>query len=1351
MTTYTDDHPCRDNIGDGSGEERNCGSGQVWDEAAGRCRPRCSNTQTWSEQSQSCVPLQAAGNADTNAGTSTNNQDGITYAAAPQVLVSSNEIDANTVEESISRQLGEDNSNYNIGATRVKTLINQGLFFSRDENLLRTATTAVRMNAFIDANREHMKYIDPLRYIIGSFYLPSELISSAAGETPTRQMDSEVMLYNRMMGTMHRETPVLREFADQMLIATAAAAGADDDAAAIYRDIINGSADYSPENVVEALAGASMFSITTMNPAGMPGQVVFGNEGSGIFSYGARMVPIFERTMATVNASSEVMVEVLVAAQEVEEADGTPEQLATVLRRFYTDMMNQIKQRVSIRDMLLTNENGAPISSDDKSLLNNMRKYYPWPIHLEGLAICPSSKIQMLDSRYQPTEENETAPAIVSQLGEETLNVNSPQAWNLQYEAAHHTEHIPSIDFFKALFSDNHPTFNGEVYQAYHNQESRQRKSGKLFGDNLYEFGLYDTQNIGYGLTFRRPDEGDPDPTGRGLEFQKPDRVYMDYVHDVKMPFFEAEVEDIGYSNALTIGFDVVSNFLTENYKNNEDTYSRSERTLPNLYRDYKKGNSLNASCEPIDDKYCLYTSENIEQFAEANRQRKSLYPISVNMRITTDQGGAVTGLIKKTGMDKYIMDLIVRWGEHERMEAVQQMFTSWDTSSDEFKDSVDLAVTEYNHIDLSNYFLWSPNTSPIQGGWDYAGWYPVEFGGHKLFAETIDQKIYKYDTEDNSLSDIIERLVPDRDKPNNDRYFEGQVRNVYSLIPLVPGWGVDFEDFANLPVQRFPMGLFPESKQPTASDGVWTVFAASLNRAIFVEKMLDMTETFSRPFEKILKGQKAYAEPIMYKVDKHRFAIAEDGTEYVEEKPVQTFYFSDSDKVQEIDFIDTQVKYGQKYSYRVYVYNFVVGTSYWYRPLSNPLMRTMFEGNPSSQLAYYRHYLAWQKILNGADIQDYPNWGGGQAWPDVPGANGTYENVRYSELSLEENLGVLVGNPTVGYFGIPFAAQNFDVFTAAEPLIIEAPLFERVLLVKDKPPVPPDVEFVPFKGNHKQIKIMITHNIGEYLLDPVIIEPDDITHIREARKSQKYRKDNKLIFKSDSISEYYEIYRMTKKPYHYSDFAGEKYKTVGARGSGASFIENLQPNRKYYYTFRAGERDLISNPTRVYQVELVSHSDGMFLNVEEYKFEKEPIKFSIPFKQCIHITPSPEHRSLNLFVPEEVTEEQKLEFFRSCPELSNLSLGFQNHEDKVWNKTYKLRITSKHSGRKIDINIGFTQKRHSPPTSENTPGTENIHEDVLQCMNDAQQAGVNVSNELPEQNFPDATDGGNGNEGGTW
>ena len=135
----------------------------------------------------------------------------------------------------------------------------------------------------------------------------------------------------------------------------------------------------------------------------------------------------------------------------------------------------------------------------------------------------------------------------------------------------------------------------------------------------------------------------------------------MDYVHDVKMPFFEAEVEDIDYSNALTIGFDVISNFLTEDYKNNEDTYSRSERTLPNLYRDYKEGNSLNRSCEPISDRYCLYTSQNIEEFTEANKQRKTLYPISVNMRLTTDQGGEMTGLIKKTGMDKYIMDLIIR------------------------------------------------------------------------------------------------------------------------------------------------------------------------------------------------------------------------------------------------------------------------------------------------------------------------------------------------------------------------------------------------------------------------------------------------------------------------------------------------------------------------------------------------------------------------------------------------------------------------------------------------------------------------------------------------------------------
>ena len=216
----------------------------------------------------------------------------------------------------------------------------------------------------------------------------------------------------------------------------------------------------------------------------------------------------------------------------------------------------------------------------------------------------------VLDSRTTPTAANHSNPQVITALGDEVLNINGQQAWHLHYEAAHRGFHTPGIDLFKAMFSDSDPTLLAHGVWAVRD-ESKQRTffNNRTHGDNLYEFGLYDVNNIGYGITYHDPSEQEEDPTGRGLKYEKPDRVYMDYVHDVKMPFVEAEVEDVDYSNALTIGFDVISNFLTENYKNNENTYSRSERTLPNLYRDYREGNSLNNSCDPISDRYCLYTS----------------------------------------------------------------------------------------------------------------------------------------------------------------------------------------------------------------------------------------------------------------------------------------------------------------------------------------------------------------------------------------------------------------------------------------------------------------------------------------------------------------------------------------------------------------------------------------------------------------------------------------------------------------------------------------------------------------------------------------------------------------------
>ena len=98
-------------------------------------------------------------------------------------------------------------------------------------------------------------------------------------------------------------------------------------------------------------------------------------------------------------------------------------------------------------------------------------------------------------------------------------------------------------------------------------------------------------------------------------------------------------------------------------------------------------------------------------------------------------------------------------------------------------------------------------------------------------------------------------------------------------------------------------------------------------------------------------------------------------------------------------------------------------------------------------------------------------------------------------------------------------------------------------------------------------------------------------------------------MFKSDDNPVEYEVYRLANKPSSYSSFAGNKRATVNAKNV-SSLTEKLKHNRKYYYTFRSIDiHGNISNPSAVYQVELVENSGAVYPVITTYEFEKPPEK----------------------------------------------------------------------------------------------------------------------------------------------
>ena len=123
---------------------------------------------------------------------------------------------------------------------------------------------------------------------------------------------------------------------------------------------------------------------------------------------------------------------------------------------------------------------------------------------------------------------------------------------------------------------------------------------------------------------------------------------------------------------------------------------------------------------------------------------------------------------------------------------------------------------------------------------------------------------------------------------------------------------------------------------------------------------------------------------------------------------------------------------------------------------------------------------------------------------------------------------------------------------------------------------------------------------------------------------------------------------------------------------SSPVFEEQILPNKKYYYTFRAVDiRGHISNPTEVYEVELID--------------EKGAVR---PIIRTINIDPGADMSLID--------ECQKYIYIK--PSLKQMYFNTSSDVDSIFSdeskpKKYKLRLTSKGTGKKVDINFSFFKK----------------------------------------------------------
>ena len=328
-------------------------------------------------------------------------------------------------------------------------------------------------------------------------------------------------------------------------------------------------------------------------------------------------------------------------------------------------------------------------------------------------------------------------------------------------------------------------------------------------------------------------------------------------------------------------------------------------------------------------------------------------------------------------------------------------------------------------------------------------------------------------------------------------------------------------------------------------------------------------------------------SEVLGYKLSK----FDQDGT------LIQDVLFANSVDSDQIDYVDTQVKFDKVYRYELSEYRLVVGTEY-------------------------------EMFVIGVSDSDhllYPNDNNDPPVIDLM-------NVFYELQTFE--------NPTVQIIEVPiygstYSSDNWD--TWGGPSIKNT---YPDVKIHDHPPCAPDLRILPLLDNHRQVKIIVDLQTGDYTGEsalPIVFSGNKL----KFEKLYKYQKEfenfelpkSKLEFRNEGLQEISKVMLLRTEDLDLSaENMVELYDSFYELGQimslslhddvGADFvvssydmIDDLEPNKYYYYTCTVEDHHgNPSLPSPIYRVRLV-YDKGLYIPEIEL-YQHKPISTKVPTKK---------------------------------------------------------------------------------------------------------------------------------------
>lgn len=277
-----------------------------------------------------------------------------------------------------------------------------------------------------------------------------------------------------------------------------------------------------------------------------------------------------------------------------------------------------------------------------------------------------------------------------------------------------------------------------------------------------------------------------------------------------------------------------------------------------------------------------------------------------------------------------------------------------------------------------------------------------------------------------------------------------------------------------------------------------------------------------------------------------------------------------------------------------------------------------------------------------------------------------------------------------------------FTATTIPSIMVYEVPYFVYAGAMVDTPPVTPGLEIVPYRNINNKLLFNFNTGIGDYYDVPTIIMPSDREQFKKVMRAQGVGSSRKIRFKTDDPAAAFQVFRSETPPLRYTDFSDKMIASVLTdvnpntiqKADSASHIEEIKTNKKYYYTFRTVDiHGHISNPSPIYEVELVDDDGAVYpiidiVDIRSYSPDDNVLNKKM--MKLIHIVPT---------IAQGVVNEERSALGDAESALSSgkdISLGMK--EQSVWGKKFKVRLVSRKTGRKIDLNINFKTKHVENP-----------------------------------------------------